>query len=199
MVTDLPRLERTRRAAAPSGDGELLAAVAAGDEDACRRLVADHAPAVLGLAVVLCGDRSQAEDLTQQAFERAWRHAGSFDAARGSARTWLLTITRRLAIDHLRARRTTPLAPDDLAGLIAPSPADTEHAGLRGSTRERVVAALAELPEPQRRAVVLMALGGRSATEVAALEGIPVGTAKTRVRLGLQRLRSTLAEEVDHG
>ena len=85
---------------------------------------------MLGVAASVCRDRTLAEDIAQRAFEQAWRHAASFDAARASARTWLLVITRRLAIDELRRHRPSPLAPDVLGALLAPAGADTERAGL---------------------------------------------------------------------
>ena len=185
---------------AAAADARLLRAVADGDEDACRSLVDGFGPAVFGLARSLCRDRGVAEDIAQRTFERVWRHAGSFDSSRGSAAAWILTITRRLAIDELRRRPVTPLAPDDMGPLLAPAASDTERAGLRAGEREAVSRALSELPEAQRRAVVLATLGGRSASEVADLEGVPLGTAKTRIRLGLRRLRDTLdGEVVDHG
>jgi RNA polymerase sigma factor (sigma-70 family) len=200
VVTTSPRADR-RTSAHASGDSDavLLGAVARGDDDACRSFVARHGPAVFGLALGMCRDRGVAEDVTQRAFERAWRHAGAYEPDRASARTWLLTIARRLAIDERRRRRADPLAPADLDAILAPAAADTERDALRDAEREAVSRALAALPEPQRRAVVLAALGGRSATEVAAIEAIPLGTAKTRIRLGLRRLRAELDGEVDHG
>ena len=180
-------------------DAALLAAVALSDAAACRLFVDRHARAVLGVAVSVCRDRTLAEDIAQRAFEQAWRHAASFDAGKASARTWLLVITRRLAIDELRRRRPVPLPPDALGALLAPSGSDPERAGLASVERTLVSGALADLPEPQLRAVVLAALGGYSASEIADLEGVPLGTAKTRIRLGMRRLRATLAGEVDHG
>jgi RNA polymerase sigma-70 factor (ECF subfamily) len=179
-------------------DAALLVAVALGDEDACRAFVDRHSSRVFGLALSVCRDRSLAEDVAQRAFEQTWRHAASYDPDRASARTWLLTITRRLAIDEVRRRRPIPLGPDDLAAALAPSGSDTERTGLEAMERDRVAAALAELPESQRRAVVFAALGGRSASEIAEIEGIPLGTAKTRVRLGLRRLRAGLSGERNH-
>jgi RNA polymerase sigma-70 factor (ECF subfamily) len=200
VVAAFPRTARSQRSEARLVPDEvLLDAVARGDDAATRAFVARHAPAVLGLAVSLCGDRGLAEDVTQRAFERAWRHAGAFDPSRASARTWLLTITRRLAIDELRRHRPRPLPPDQLSPLLAPSGSDTERAGLLDAERSVVVRALGQLPEPQRRAVVLAALQGRTASEVAELEGVPLGTAKTRIRSGLRRLRGILGEEVDRG
>jgi RNA polymerase sigma factor (sigma-70 family) len=203
VVTTAPRRTRVVRLVDGDVDGPsdaaLLTAVALGDGDACRTFVDRHASRVLGVAVSVCRDRTLAEDVSQRAFEQAWRHAASFDPARASARTWLLTITRRLAIDELRRRRISPVAPDDLLGLLAPAAADTERAGLASAGRARVIAALRTLPDEQCRAVVLASLGGHSAREVAEIEDVPLGTAKTRIRLGLRRLRAELADEVDHG
>lgn len=203
VMTTAPRTPRVVRlvdgAVDEPSDVALLTAVALGDEGACRAFVDRHASSVLGVAVSVCRDRTLAEDVSQRAFERAWRHAASFDPARASARTWLLTITRRLAIDELRRRHASPVAPDDLLGLLSPAAVDTERAGLAEAGRDRVLAALRSLPDEQRRAVVLASLGGRSAREVAEIEDVPLGTAKTRIRLGLRRLRTELADEVDHG
>ncbi|HEY6531322.1 MAG TPA: sigma-70 family RNA polymerase sigma factor [Acidimicrobiales bacterium] len=199
-MTTSPRADRRLTASATEPtDAALLVAVALGDGDACRSFVHRHASAVFGLALGMCRDRGVAEDVTQRAFERAWRHAGAYEPDRASARTWLLMITRRLALDELRRRKAHPLAPADLDAVLAPATADTEAAALRDTERDAVTRALAELPEPQRRAVVLAALGGRTASEVAAIERIPLGTAKTRIRLGLRRLRAELDGEVDHG
>jgi len=200
VVTTSPRADR-RVSADPAGlpDAALLAAVALGDDHACRSFVDRHAAAVFGLAVGMCRDRGLAEDVTQRAFERVWRHAGSFDADRASARTWVMTITRRLALDELRRRRPHPLAPEDLAGVLAPAATDTEQSGMRDAERVVVARALSQLPEDQRRAVVLATLGGRSGAEIAVIEDIPLGTAKTRIRLGLRRLRALLDGEVDRG
>lgn len=199
MVIVLSRTPRSRRA--ESGvrpDDALLVAVGLGDGDACREFVSRYASRVYGLALSMCRDRALAEDVAQQAFERVWRHAASFDPSRGSARTWLFTITRRVAIDQLRTRRSSPVAPDDLFPLLTASSEDTERSALRSVEREQVSTALAALPELQRRAVVLATIGGRSASEIALIEGVPLGTAKTRVRLGLRRLRAALAKE-EHG
>jgi RNA polymerase sigma factor (sigma-70 family) len=201
VVTTVPRSSRPMRLVGDDepSDAALLVAVALGDAAACHRFVDRHASAVLGVATRVCRDRSLAEDIAQRAFEQAWRHAASFDADRASARTWLLVITRRLAIDELRRRRPTPMAPDAMGTLLAPAGAATERAGLAAAERSTVAAALGELPEAQRRAVVLAALGGYSASEVAEIEGVPLGTAKTRIRLGMRRLRAALAGEVDRG
>ncbi len=175
-------------------DEAVLAAVGVDDRDAMTVLVRRYQRRVYGLAVAIVGDPALAEDVAQQAFERAWRHAASFDGRRAAVSTWLLTITRHLAIDAVRARRTEPVDPQVLLERlpVARDPEPGEAAALR-ATVDAVGAHLAALPDEQRRAVVLAALGGRTAAEISASEGIPLGTAKTRLRLGMAKLRLAMA------
>jgi RNA polymerase sigma-70 factor (ECF subfamily) len=174
-------------------DAALLAAIALGDGAACTVFVRRHQRAVYGVAVGVCGDSQLAEDVAQQTFERVWKHAASFDERRGSVRTWMLTICRRAAIDVIRARRSVPFSPDDLM-FILPSTPPNQVEDLAGTSTElvRVRAAMLRLPDDQRRAVLLASLSGLTAAEIAEVEQIPLGTAKTRIRLGLRRLRSQL-------
>jgi RNA polymerase sigma factor (sigma-70 family) len=174
-------------------DDALLAAIAVDDNDAMTVLVRRYQRRVYGLAVSIVGDGALAEDIGQQAFERAWRHAANFEARRGSVATWLLTITRNLAIDALRARWSDPVDPHDLHERLpgAPDVDPADAAAHRGEVDD-VAAELALLPVEQRRAVVLAAMGGRTAVEISELEQIPVGTAKTRLRLGMAKLRTAL-------
>ena len=175
-------------------DEAVLAAIALDDRDAMAVLVRRYQRRVFGLAASVVADPTLAEDIAQQAFERAWRHAGSFDARRGGVATWLLTITRHLAIDAVRARHTEPVDPQVLVERLplADDP-DPAEAATRRSTVAEVSAHLAALPAEQRRAVVLAALGGCTAAEISASEGIPLGTAKTRLRLGMAKLRLAFA------
>ncbi|HSN02537.1 MAG TPA: sigma-70 family RNA polymerase sigma factor [Acidimicrobiales bacterium] len=174
-------------------DEALLAGVAVGDERAALVFVRRYQRRLFGLAMGILGDPGQAEDVAQEAFIRILRHASVFDARRGAVSTWCLTITRNLAIDTLRLRRAIPTPPDDpvfaelRASRVAP-----EDAVIAGEGAARALAALADLPDEQRRAVVLSALYGRSAAEVATLESIPLGTAKSRIRLGLSKLRQSV-------
>ncbi len=186
MVTWTSRADRL-------DDAALLAAIALGDDAACTVFVRRHQRAVYGVAIGVCGDGQMAEDVAQQTFERAWRHAASYDARRGSVRTWLMTICRRLAIDVIRARRATPFDPDDLT-IVLPATLHDEVEALASTSVEmqRVSAAVRRLPDEQRRAVLLASLSGLTAAEIAEIERIPLGTAKTRIRLGLRRLRSQL-------
>jgi RNA polymerase sigma factor (sigma-70 family) len=175
-----------------------MAAMAAGDHDALAPFIRRHQRKVYGLALSVVGDRATAEDVAQEAFTRAWRHAGSFDARRASATTWLLTITRNLAIDAIRLRRSDPTDPVAMASLLgaarSPEPADL---ALASADQRRLIQALSRLPVEQRRAVVLAAIGGRTGEEISQTEGIPLGTAKTRIRTALIRLRADLGRYVN--
>jgi RNA polymerase sigma-70 factor (ECF subfamily) len=176
-------------------DDALVAAMAVGEPDAATVFVRRFERRVVGLAVTVVRDRSLAEDVAQQAFVRAWRYAGSFDAGRGSVLTWLLRITRNQALDALAARRPEPVAPDTLAdALTADAGAGPEARAVVGTEISRLREGLAMIPVEQRRAVVLAAIGGRTMAEIAAVEGVPVPTAKTRVRLGMRRLRAAMIE-----
>ncbi len=182
-------------------DEALLAAVALDERDAVAVFVRRFQRRVFGLAVTMTGDVTLADDISQLAFERVWRHAGNYDARRASVTTWLLTITRNLAIDALRVKRDIPRDPwamgDLLAepgGLAGSTDADPALAALATDQLGRLAPHLAALPREQRRAVLLATVAGRTAVEIAAIEGIPVGTAKTRIRNGLRRLRAGAAE-----
>jgi len=176
-------------------DDALLAGVASGDRDATLAFVRRFQRAVFGCALAIVGDRGRAEDVAQEAFVRAWRHADVYDVRRGSVATWLLAITRNLAIDALRVEKVRPADLVDLVDLrlADPSVGPEELAG-RSSDVRRAVTALRGLPVEQRRAVILASVYGRTANEISELEAIPLGTAKTRIRTGLLRLRAALAE-----
>ena len=132
--------------------------------------------------------------MSQRAFERAWRHAGSYDPRRAGVTTWLLTITRNLAIDTVRLRRPEPIDPWVVADLLPPAgDQDPADAAVAADQMGRLRLALGRLPIEQRRAVVLATIGGRTSTEIGAIEGIPVPTAKHRLRTGLRKLRAAVA------
>lgn len=135
-----------------------------------------------------------AEDVAQETFVRAWRHARTYDPRRGRVATWLLTIARNLAIDVIRVKTAEPLDPDVVATKL-------QQAGVAGSPpdqrfppdeRERVRGAIAGLPPEQRQALFLAAYLGRTAKEIGELEGVPLGTAKTRIRAAMLKLRDSL-------
>lgn len=169
-------------------DEVLLAAMAQGDEEAVATFVHRYERRVYGLAWTMLGDRGLAEDVAQEAFVRAWHHAGTFDPRRAAASSWLLTIARNLAIDRIRVRRPVPVGEDELAELLGAAP-EEEAVGRDGPA---LWAALGTLPAEQRRAVVLAAAYGYTAAEIGAREAIPLGTAKSRIRAGLSKLRLVL-------
>jgi RNA polymerase sigma-70 factor (ECF subfamily) len=179
-------------------DDALLAGMAAGDGEAVVAFVRRFQRRVFGLALAVVGDPVLAEDIAQEAFLRAWRNAGTFDARRGSVTSWLLTVTRNLAIDTIRLRRAEPIDPDALVAMHLPArepaPADVAVAHEEVS---RLAAALRGLPEEQRRAVVLAGIGGRTAREGGEIENVPLGTAKTRIRTAMLKLREALLSEHD--
>ena len=177
-------------------DETLVAGLASGDRDAASAFVQRFQRRVFGLARTIVVDDRAAEDIAQEAFVRAWKHAGAYDPRRGSVVGWLLTITRNLAIDAVRVRVPVAVDPAALLGYDTASPARSpgDHAEL-ADDRERLRAALAQLPEEQSRAVVLAGLLGYTAREVGEIEDIPLGTAKTRIRTALLRLRGALVSE----
>jgi RNA polymerase sigma-70 factor (ECF subfamily) len=179
-----------------ASDESLLAGVAAGDADATTTLVRRYQRRVFGLARSVLGDAAAAEDVAQEAFVRMWRHAEAFDPRRASVATWLLTITRNLSIDALRLRRAEPTDPALLLALhLADTSRGPEDLAVAGDDVRRVRAAIATLPDEQRRALVRAAYLGQTAREIGGYESIPLGTAKTRIRTAMLKLRDALVTE----
>jgi RNA polymerase sigma factor (sigma-70 family) len=177
-------------------DDALVAGLATGDRDAASAFVRRYQRRVFGLARTIVADDRAAEDVAQEAFVRAWKHAASYDPRRGSVVAWLLTITRNLAIDAVRVRRPVALEPSVIVGLDRESDDRDAHDLVElGNDTARLRVALGALPAEQCRAVVLAGLLGYTAREVGEMEGIPLGTAKTRIRTALIRLRAALVEE----
>jgi RNA polymerase sigma factor (sigma-70 family) len=176
-------------------DAALLAGYGASESEAAAEFVRRFQGRVYGLAVTVVMDRRVAEEVAQEALLRAWRHAADFDAHRGTVASWLLTITRNVAIDTVRRRQPMTFAPDDLAELAPRSPElEPGDVAVLSDDLGRMRAALQELPEAQRRAVVLAGIWGCTSREIATAEAIPLGTAKTRIRLALERLRVALLD-----
>ncbi|MCW2288671.1 sigma-70 family RNA polymerase sigma factor [Leucobacter luti] len=172
-----------------------LTRAARGDQRAFAQLYDLLSARVFGLILRVLIDRAQSEEVLQEVFLEAWQTANTFDAERGRARTWLLTIAHRRAVDRVRASQSSRRR--DLAGgardLAVPVPGIDEEVALRVDG-EQAVRGLASLPEPQRKAIVLAYFGGYSHTEISVLLGAPLGTIKTRIRDGLSRLRTALEE-----
>ena len=181
-------------------DDALVAGLAVQDADAATAFVRRFQAKVFGMAVSVTRDPALADDVAQEAFLRAWRSASTYDSVRGSVGAWLLTITRNVAIDAVRARRATPSDDDELDRLLqstlgAGTGNDvTGEAAAARVDAARVVERLRTIPPEQARAVVLAVFGGCTAEEIGVREGIPLGTAKTRIRTGLRRLRQRAAD-----
>jgi len=181
-------------------DEALLAGFVSGDIDATRAFLQRFRSRVYGLALAMLHDPALAEDIAQEAFVRAWQHGPSYDRRLGTVPNWLLRITRNLALDRLRRRRKDIeiIDPHILASLAtSTAPTAVEDAAITSDIAGAVRAALAHVPPEQRRALVLAAYCGRTAEEISRSEGIPLGTAKTRILLGLRKVRALLdaAEE----
>jgi RNA polymerase sigma-70 factor (ECF subfamily) len=182
-------------------DDEVVRRLAAGDERALSELYDRYASLVFSLAYRMLGNVEGAEDVVQEAFYRVWRGAASYDPARARLSTWLVNITRNLCIDELRRRAARPVvatepgteqrAKEIPMGAEA-NPAEQAWVAQR---RAAVLAALSTLPAPQREALEMAYFGGLSQSEIASQLGDPLGTVKTRIRLGMQKLREILGDE----
>ena len=183
----------TARSDADRTDRAWMDRLAGGDLGALDLLYEQYGAMAFSIAYRITGDRSAAEDVVQDAFLGAWRNAGRYAGARGSVRTWLLSIVHHRAIDAIRRRRPTVELPDSEAGLpdsltLPDTWADVE---LR-LDRAAVWEALTSISSVQREAIELAYFGGLTQTEIAEKTGVPLGTVKGRLRLGLQGLRAAL-------
>ncbi|MER6923492.1 RNA polymerase sigma factor [Streptomyces spiralis] len=176
-------------------DEALLSGLALGDPELAVSFVRRFQHRVFGVAIAVTGDPQLAEDIAQQTFERAWRHAQIYDSRRGSVTTWLTTIAHNLAIDAVRSRRSEPVPPEDLDAILGVVSETPEQHALADEASTRLRAAVAELPREQGRALVMAGIYGMTAQQIADREHIPLGTAKTRVRAAMGKLRTTLASE----
>jgi RNA polymerase sigma factor (sigma-70 family) len=177
-------------------DDALLDGLATGDPDAAGAFVERFERRVFGVAIRIVSDPRLAEDVAQETFLRAWQRAEAFDPRRGTVVSWLLTIARNLAIDAVRLRRVVIVDPEELVARRDPAnergPADL---AMLSSETERLRVAIGHLPSDQARALVLAAFFGRTAQEIADSESIPLGTAKTRIRTAMIRLRAALVDD----
>jgi RNA polymerase sigma-70 factor, ECF subfamily len=179
-------------------DEELIEAVARGDRRAFEALYDRYAPAVFGLALRTLRDREVAEEAVQEIFWRIWQRAGSFDRSRMFA-PWLFGIAHNYCIDELRRRRARPQSvyEDDERPILGaiPDTVDVSEAAVLAEQRRAVQDALRQLPDEQREALEMAYFGGLTQQEIAARLGNPLGTIKTRMRLGLQKLRGLLQSQ----
>ncbi|HEY2717344.1 MAG TPA: sigma-70 family RNA polymerase sigma factor [Solirubrobacterales bacterium] len=186
-----------RQPAERLADEELMPLIGAKDAEAFAVLFDRHGGVAYSLAYRIVGERGAAEDVTQEAFISVWRSGARFDRARGSVRAWLLSIVRNRAIDTLRAGagRTPRLNFDDEAILEQRAAEEqTEEEALRNETAGEIRGVLEELPGEQSTVIELAYFGGFSQSEIAGMLGLPLGTVKGRMRLGLKKIRNELAE-----
>ncbi len=176
-------------------DEALLAGLATGDPELAVTFVRRFQHTVFGVAIAVTRDAQLAEDIAQQTFERAWRHAQIYDSRRGSVTAWLTTIAHNLAIDAVRSRRPEPVAPEDLDALLGAVTDTPEDRALADEASSALRAAVARLPGEQGRALVMAGIYGMTAQQVADWEHIPLGTAKTRIRAAMAKLRATLSPD----
>jgi RNA polymerase sigma factor (sigma-70 family) len=189
-----------RRHHAHLSDEALVALVARGDEDALAELYDRVSRIAYGLALRVLRDERHAEDAVQEAFLQVWRSAANFRAERAKASTWILTLVHRRAVDLVRReerRQAEPLGDDEERAGQAHE--QTEEAAWLRFERERVQAALGQLPDVQREALELAYYGGFSQSELAERLGVPLGTIKSRMFAGLARLRELLDDSTQEG
>jgi RNA polymerase sigma-70 factor (ECF subfamily) len=179
----------------PEGDRRILGLVARGDGRALGDLYDRLGGLVFSLVLRIVDDWSEAEDLVQEVFAQVWRQASRYDSSRGTVAGWLVTIARSRAIDAVRARRArggTPPGGGDRPAPESSSGPDVETAILELEQRNRLRGALASLPLLQRISIELAYFEGLTHAEIARRLDEPLGTVKTRIRLGLLKLRDAL-------
>ncbi len=177
-------------------DMEALRRIAARDANAFAVFYDRHAPTIFALALKVTQDKSAAEDVLQEAFWQVWREVGNYTPSRGSPMAWLVQIARSRAIDRLRQirlqhhRDAGPL--EEIAEPFGPAEEGLDQKFIEQQERQIVRQAINNLPEQQRQSIFLVFFGGMTHREVSERLSIPLGTIKTRIRLGLEKLHESL-------
>ncbi|HWE31021.1 MAG TPA: sigma-70 family RNA polymerase sigma factor [Polyangia bacterium] len=184
-----------RLTAARDEEAELVAAVARGEREPLRHLYDRLAGHALAVAVRVLGSRPEAEEVVQDVFVDVWTRAALFDATRGTARTWVLSMTRNRSIDRVRSRGAAARLVDGVRGEAAVAPAGTTplESAVSRETREQIQSALDVLSAGQRQVLELGYFEGLSQSEIAERLGQPLGTVKSRVRAALEKLAAAVA------
>lgn len=180
-------------------DQTLIALIVRTDTDALGELYDRYSQLVFSLARASVGDSATAEEITLDVFSRVWQRARTYRAERSRVSTWLTSIARNRAVDELRRRGSRPeqqsLEWAELAPAALPERNGPEAAAELAMQRQRVRAAIADLPDEQKQVVALAYFGGYTQREIAEGLGLPLGTVKTRIRLAMDKLRQALHEE----
>jgi RNA polymerase sigma-70 factor (ECF subfamily) len=180
---------------APIADAELIRRIAGGDEEALASLYDHYKSILFSLILRILHSRSEAEDILQDVFIQVWKKAADFDETRGRPFTWLVTLARSRAIDRLRQLNSRERTATE-AGRDAPEDwTDAEKDAIKSEQSAVIHGALAELPEDQRRTLLLAYFEGLTQTEIAAKLNAPLGTVKTRMRSGMIKLRELLGDK----
>jgi len=175
-----------------------MALARGGDARAFEVVFDRHAGPAFSLAYRMCGRRGLAEDVVQEAFLSVWRSGARYDRARGSVRSWVLSVVHNRAIDALRrheARQARDVVDDTIAERL-PARELTDAEAARREESRAVRGALGELPAEQRKVIELAYFGGFTHSQIAEMLGMPIGTVKGRMRLGLSKMRLSLLEEM---
>jgi RNA polymerase sigma-70 factor (ECF subfamily) len=174
-------------------DIELLKAIAAKDEAALAMLYDRYRVILFGLLMRILNSREEAEDVLQETFLQVWRKAADFDQNRGRPFTWLVTLARSRGIDRLRTLSARERLAEAGARETSEQTSDAATDAFKSEQRGLVTNALAQLPDDQKRPIMLAYFGGLTQSEIATRLGAPLGTVKTRMRTGLMKLREMLA------
>jgi len=198
-VTSIAGAERRRRA---EEDAALVAALAADQVSALEQLYDRYSALVYSISLRVLHDHALAEDVTQEVFLRLWRQPASFDPERGRFISWISSVARNRALDELRKLSRRRGAEDQSEDAVLDVPdsgrgEDPQEEAIFAEERIRVRAALAELPAAQREVIELAYFSGLTQVEIAERTGDPLGTIKTRVRLGMRKLREALTDMVE--
>jgi RNA polymerase sigma-70 factor (ECF subfamily) len=183
-----------------ASDAELIGRAAQGEARALEVLYERYSGVVFSFALRIVADRPLAEEILQEAFFRAWQQGSNFSTGRGTFITWLLSITHNLSIDEIRRRRRRPQKadseePEQVLAAVPDTSVGVEDEVWLGALRETIGEALAGLPPAQREAIEMAYFRGMTQREIAEALGEPLGTIKTRMRLGLQKLKDALGSD----
>lgn len=198
LAAQRPRADHTPGPDEPD-DQQLLERIAAKDKDALNTLYSRYMTPVYSLSLHMLKQPPLAEEVTQDVFLNIWLKASSFNASRGNPRSWIMSVTHHRVVDVIRSRRRTTTMTDpegyDTLERLPSSEPPVEAQVAQSLDRERIMQALATLPDNQREVIELAYFEGYSQSEMAEKLSQPLGTVKTRVRLAMQKLRTVLQED----